>query len=277
METENNNNKKKNTRRDFLLASTAIAGGLLSMSLLKPLKAFSGGTDSKSSPADTAKGNAKNAATGASPTDHWYGFYFDIEKCIGCGSCAKACKKENDVPLEPFFYRTWVEQYTVKNDQTVLIESPNGGIDGFKQSVPKEDIFKAFTVPKACNHCAKSPCEQVCPVGASYHTPDGVVLVDQSYCIGCGYCVQACPYGCRYMHPEKHVVDKCTLCYHRITKGIEPACVEVCPTGARMYGDLHDKKGPLVAFLKDHNCHVLKPQLNTKPKLFYNGLSEEVK
>ena len=211
------------------------------------------------------------------PSDIWYGIGIDIKKCIGCGRCANACKSENHVPREPFFFRTWVEQYTIKNDNTIKVESPNGGIDGFTQTVPEDEIFKTFFVPKMCNHCYKSPCVQVCPVGATYVSPEGVVLVDDKYCIGCRYCIQACPYGCRYLHPVKKVVDKCTLCYHRITKGLSPACVEVCPTGARMYGNLHDKSSPLVKFLKDHNCQVLKPNLNTGSKLFYNSLSAEVR
>ncbi|MFH0864920.1 MAG: 4Fe-4S dicluster domain-containing protein [Bacteroidota bacterium] len=277
METESTNKKNK-TRRDFFIASSAIAGGLISLSLLNHLKALSTGSVSGTDTASSVTGKSNNTSKNAGDSEgHWYGFGFDIEKCIGCGNCALACKKENDIPVEPFFFRTWVEQYTTKNDETTVIESPNGGIDGFKQSVPEEDIFKSYFVPKTCNHCAKSPCEQVCPVGATFITPDGVVLIDEKYCLGCGYCIQACPYGCRYMHPEKHVADKCTFCYHRIAKGLQPACVEVCPTGARQYGDLHDKKSSLVAFLKEHTCRVLKPQLNTKPKLFYNALSEEVK
>jgi tetrathionate reductase subunit B len=268
MESENN---KKKTRRDFLIATTAIAGGLVALPMLKPFGAFSKEADS-SKTADAAK---KIKAVGK--TDRYYGFGFDIEKCIGCGKCAVACKTENDVSTEPFYFRTWVEQYVITNDDKVKIASPNGGIDAQKQLVPDSDVFKSFFVPKTCNQCAKSPCDQVCPVGATFTSPDGVVMVDSSYCIGCGYCVQACPYGCRYIKPDTHTVDKCNLCYHRITKDMPPACVEVCPTGARMYGDLHDKSGPLVAFIKEHNTRVLKPNLNTKPKLFYNALAEEVR
>jgi tetrathionate reductase subunit B len=207
----------------------------------------------------------------------WYGIVIDIKKCIGCGNCAKACKKENDVPIEPFFFRTWVEQYTVRNDGTVDITSPNGGIDGFEQTVPDEDIFKSYFVPKMCNHCAKSPCEQVCPVGATFLSPEGVVLVDENYCIGCRYCVQACPYGCRFIHPVKKVANKCTLCYHRIKKDLAPACMETCPTGARMYGNLRDRNSEIVMFLKEHTTQVLRPNLNTGSKLYYNELSSEVR
>ncbi len=206
----------------------------------------------------------------------WWGIGIDIHKCIGCGMCARGCKIENDVPEEPFYFRTWVEQYTILNNGEIKIESPNGGIDGFNNSTPEEEIFKSFFVPKMCNHCSKSPCTQVCPVGATFESPDGVALVDEKYCIGCGYCVQACPYGCRYLHPEKKVADKCTLCYHRLEKGLAPACMEVCPSKARIYGNLRDRDSEIVRFLKENDYHVLKPHLNTGSKLFYNGLSAEI-
>ena len=251
--------KLNDNRRNFLRKSAVLAGTLLATSVTKPFTAVI------------------FAANQPDKTKPWYGIGIDIEKCIGCGMCAKACKSENDVPKEPFYYRSWVEQYTIKNDGSVKVESPNGGIDGFTQTVASEDIFKTFFVPKMCNHCAKSPCTQVCPVGATYESPEGIALVDDKYCIGCRYCIQACPYGCRYLHPVKNTVDKCTLCYHRIKKGLSPACIEVCPTGARIYGDLDDKEGLLNKFLKEHNCHVLKPNLNTGSKLFYNGLSAEVR
>jgi len=253
------NERVNETRRNFLRKSAVLAGTLLASSASQPFTAmiFAANQPDKSKP--------------------WYAIGIDIEKCIGCGMCAKACKSENDVPKEPFYYRSWVEQYILKNDGTLKVESPNGGIDGQKQSVPDEEIFKTFSVPKMCNHCEKSPCVQVCPVGATFDSPEGVVLVDDKYCIGCRYCIQACPYGCRYLHPEKKTADKCTLCYHRITKGLNPACFEVCPTGARIYGDLNDKNGVMHKFLKEHNCHVLKPNLNTGSKLFYNGLSAEVR
>ncbi len=251
-------NTKVSSRRDFFKKSGAIAGGLLLVSMLDPLKQIK------------ALAGEKPKGKGA-----WYGIGVDLEKCIGCGSCAKACKTENNVPKEPFFFRSWVEQYSVTANGVVKVQSPNGGVDGFKQPVLDKEIEKSFFIPKSCNHCAKSPCEQVCPVGATFISPDGVVLVDETYCIGCGYCVQACPYACRYLHPVKHTADKCTLCYHRIKKGLAPACITVCPTGAKIYGDLNDKNSDLVKFIKEHNCTVLKPHLNTKPKFFYNALKEE--
>lgn len=249
--------EKNSSRRDFFKKSGAIAGGVIFVSLLDPLKRVYATKE--------PKGKGK-----------WYGVAIDIEKCIGCASCARACKKENDVPPEPFFFRNWVEQYVITIHEEVKVSSPNGGIDGFKKLVPDDEVYKSFFVPKMCNHCAKSPCTQVCPVGASFESEEGIALVDKSYCIGCGYCVQACPYGCRYLDPKQGVVDKCTLCYHRLQKGLDPACMAVCPTRARIYGDLNDKKSEIVKFIKDNNCVVLKAQLNTGSKCFYNSLSQEV-
>ena len=131
--------------------------------------------------------------------DHWWAMAIDIEKCIGCGNCVRACKAENDVLLEPDCFRTWVERYHVRPDDPGHpdVDSPDGGYEGFPEKYKPGDGAKSFFVPKMCNHCAHSPCVQVCPVGATFESPDGVVLVDKSYCLGCRYCVQACPYGCR--------------------------------------------------------------------------------
>ena len=107
---------------------------------------------------------------------------------------------------EPFYFRTWVERYHVPNGDIEHpdVDSPNGGNDGFPAQYRAGDGAKSFFVPKLCNHCADSPCVQVCPVGATFVSPDGVVLVDKNYCLGCRYCVQACPYGCRYHRPAHH-------------------------------------------------------------------------
>ncbi|MFC2080091.1 4Fe-4S dicluster domain-containing protein [Bacteroidota bacterium] len=247
------------TRRNFVKKTAAFVGTVAISSLTKPFEAFV---------------YATNPPEGEGP---WWGVGIDIKKCIGCGNCAKVCKIENNIPEEPFFYRSWVEQYTIKEDGSLKVISPNGGIDGFPENENEEDIFKTFFVPKMCNVCEKSPCTQVCPVGATFESPEGITLVDDEHCIGCSYCVQACPYGCRYIHPKKKVADKCTLCYHRLKKGLAPACMEICPTGARIYGDIREKDGVLYNFLKEHDCQVLKPHLNTGSKLHYNGLTAEVR
>ena len=207
----------------------------------------------------------------------YWGFAVDVTKCIGCGRCADACKTENEVPREAFYFRTWVERYIFRRSGEINVDSPNGGIDGYPQPQDPETITKSFFVPKMCNHCENSPCDQVCPVGATFKTEDGVVLVDRKYCIGCRYCIQACPYGCRYFHPVLHVADKCTLCYHRIKKGLKTACVEVCPTGARMFGDLSDPKSAITKFRESEAIQTLKAHMGTEPKLVYKGLDKEVR
>ncbi len=246
-------------RREFLKHAGLFTGGILISGGLHPFQ-------------------SAVFATEMNPdSKHWYGMAIDLKECIGCGRCADACKTENDVPREPFYFRTWIEQYAVKKNGELHIISEKGGLEGSRQVIPDDEIFKSFFIPKMCNQCAKSPCTQVCPVGATFESPEGVALVDQTYCIGCSYCVQACPYGCRYIHPEKKVADKCTLCYHRITKGLLPACQEVCPKGAKIFGDLNDPEGDLVKFIQKHDWQVLKPHMNTRPKVFYNGLTGEVK
>ncbi|MEK7260913.1 MAG: 4Fe-4S dicluster domain-containing protein, partial [Pseudomonadota bacterium] len=137
-------------------------------------------------------------------------------------------------------------------------------------------IEKAFFVPKLCNQCEHPPCVQVCPVGATFRTPDGVVLIDHNYCIGCQYCVQACPYGVRLFNHAHGVTDKCTWCYHRIARGLKPACVEVCPTNARIFGDQNDPESPISKFIRENRTRVLKPEMGTSPNVFYVGLDKEV-
>lgn len=234
----------------------------------------------------------KSAAAGAvpgdyDPTAHSWRMMIDIEKCIGCGLCAEACKKENKVPLKPCYFRTWIERYIIKRAEPgsddargrTVVDSPNGGIGGFPPTaVPKEEILKSFFVPKQCNHCANSPCDQACPVGATFSTPDGVVLVDPKYCIGCCFCIHSCPYGCRFLDPTTRTVNKCSLCYHRITRGLKTACTEVCPTGARAIGDLKNLApgDPVQVFLEKNKVQVLKPHLGTHPRMLYAGLDKEV-
>jgi Fe-S-cluster-containing dehydrogenase component len=211
-------------------------------------------------------------------TEHWWGMIIDIEKCIGCGNCVRACKAENDVPLEEGHFRTWVERYEVSSGDLdhPRVESPNGGYDGFPAGSASAKA-KTFFVPKLCNHCVDSPCVQVCPVGATFDSPDGVVLVDKQYCIGCRYCVQACPYGCRFIDERTMTVDKCDLCYHRITKGLTTACCEACPTGARQLVDLKNPDDPVHEFLRTNAVHVLKPQMATGAKVYYRALDGAVR
>jgi Fe-S-cluster-containing dehydrogenase component len=201
-----------------------------------------------------------------------------IDRCIGCGMCVDACKTENDVLRVPFFFRTWVERYVIHMDGEVTVESIGSGTS---VPAPEEEAearrLRSFFVPKLCNQCDNPPCVQVCPVGATFKTQDGVILVDSDYCIGCRYCIQACPYGARYLDPRTKTADKCTFCYHRITRGLLPACVEVCPTQARVFGELGTRSSPLHRMKRMNSLNVLKPSLNTEPKVFYSDMDGEVR
>jgi tetrathionate reductase subunit B len=222
-----------------------------------------------------------STAAGAAPhpdaydwNDHLYAYLIDTTKCIGCGSCVRACAAENKVP--DGFFRTWVERYVVGMEDS-HVDSPNGGKDGFPPIQVGFAATKHFFVPKMCNHCKETPCIQVCPVGASYRTKDGVVMVDGERCIGCAYCVQACPYGSRFINPATHTAEKCTWCYHRITKGLKPACVEVCPTQTRLFGDLKREDDPVRHVIEHDRIAVLQGHLLTEPRCFYLHLDKEVR
>lgn len=208
--------------------------------------------------------------------EHYWAMSIDIAKCIGCGNCVDACSRENGVPAG--YFRTWVEKYSVGGwpEEHPEVTSPDGGKEGFHNEAPSGKT-KSFFVPKLCNHCASSPCVQVCPVGATFESPDGLVLVDKTYCLGCRYCVQACPYGCRYIDPAQQVVDKCTLCYHRISKGLTTACCETCPTGARTLADLKNPNDPIHEFLRTNSVQVLKPHMATGSKVYYRELDQSVR
>lgn len=207
----------------------------------------------------------------------WYGFGVSVDKCIGCARCMEACKTENDVPREPFFFRTWVERYIIRKDGEAVVKAIEPNLEAAPDTSGDRSILRSFFVPKLCNQCADPPCVQVCPVGATFQTEDGVVLVNIKTCVGCRYCIQACPYGARYLHPKTHTADKCTFCYHRISQNLLPACVEVCPTQARIFGDLNSAASPLTRFRRMNKIHVLKPALNTDPKAYYAGLDGEVR
>jgi tetrathionate reductase subunit B len=222
------------------------------------------------------------------PAAHSWAFVVDTRACIGCGQCVVACKEENGVPLDGEHTRTWVERHQVAPDGSVAVDSPEAGINGFPAmpavaGVGQDGTAATQFVPRLCMQCENSPCTAVCPVGATFRTADGVILVDEERCIGCGYCVVACPYGARYIVPAgprtptgvAGVADKCTFCYHRITRGREPACVEICPVGARKFGDLTDPTSEVSTILRDQATRVLRPELGTRPRVHYVGLLGE--
>ncbi len=275
--------KTKFTRRNVLATLGGALTGLLTLSVVRKSKA-----------AVQKLFVSSNAPKGYDPNKHKWLMAIDINRCIGCALCVEACKKENNVPPEPTYFRTWIERYIIKKPARgsaelrgeVLVDSPNGGLGTELEhhsfpptKVPREEILKSFYVPKLCNLCEHSPCTQACPVGATFDTPDGAVLIDPNYCVGCGFCIQACPYGCRFMNPVTKTAEKCSLCYHRITRGLKPACVEVCPTEARIFGDLKNLQpnDPLQRFIENNTVSVLKPHLGTEPRVLYAGMDKEVR
>ena len=254
------------SRRKFL--KTAITGGIAAS---LPLSAF------KLLNPDEVRASIGNDKV------RW-AFLVDIQKCVGCGLCVKACKLENEVPYDLPVTRTWVERYVVTKDGESHIDCPEGGArDGYTspkvrdEEIKPEEITKAFFVPKLCNQCQNPACVQVCPVGATYQTLDGVVLVDRTWCIGCGYCIMACPYGVRFFHPVHKTAEKCTFCYHRISKGLESACVQACPFEARRMGNLKDPDDPVTKIIMTQQVSILKDEYGTKPQVYYIGLDERVR
>lgn len=189
----------------------------------------------------------KSEASGDRYEKRRWAMYIDVSKCYGCMACVAACASENNVPIGSF--RTWIERHVVGDGVIVF-------------------------VPKQCNHCDNPPCVKPCPTGATFKRDDGLVLVNDDLCIGCGACIQACPYGARYSNPIKGVADKCTFCDHRIYQGLLPACVEACPTGARVFGDVNDPGSVISRILAKTATQRLKLGTGAEPMIFYRDLPE---
>lgn len=200
----------------------------------------------------TTTNSAETADTkpaSAAKRQHW-AMVVDLAKCIACQACTVACAMENDVPIGKF--RTIVNNYEIKLGQQV----------------------HSVVLPRLCNHCEQPPCIPVCPVQATYKRSDGIVVIDNQRCVGCGYCVQACPYDARFINPRTQTADKCTFCLHRVEAGLLPACVETCVGGARIFGDLNNKKSIVATIVENQATQVLRPEMKTQPQVFYLGLDQ---
>ncbi|TDQ57963.1 tetrathionate reductase subunit B [Mesocricetibacter intestinalis] len=182
-----------------------------------------------------------------------YAMLIDLRRCIGCQACTVSCCIENATPLNAF--RTTVSQYEISDGKRLA-----------------ENVL----LPRLCNHCDKPPCVPVCPVQATFQRRDGIVVVNNKQCIGCGYCVQACPYDARFINEQTKTADKCTFCVHRLEAGLLPACVESCVGGARIIGDLNDPDSNIARLYRRHQSalKVLKPEAGTQPQVFYLGLED---
>lgn len=227
----------------------------------------------------------KFTVSATSPIDGTlFGYALDISRCIGCRKCVYACVEENNLSRDPQVH--WIQVLEMEKEKGVDLHHANLYYD--HKEVPHAGHFY---MPVACQQCKNPPCVKTCPVEATWTDPDGIVVVDYNWCIGCRCCMAACPYGARHfnwtdpsipkdaINPDtdylgnrprmKGAVEKCTFCIQRVRKGLYPKCVEVCPVGARKFGNLLDPKSEIRYILENKRVLVLKEELNTQPKFFY--------
>ena len=197
-------------------------------------------------------------------TEKKLGLAIDLDTCVGCHACVVSCKEWN------------TSNYgTPLSDIDAYGEKPTGTFLNRVHTYEVESEYNEHKVvhfPKSCLHCEDAPCVTVCPTGASYkRESDGIVLVNEDACIGCGLCAWACPYGAREMDADAGVMKKCTLCVDRIynenipEEDREPACVRACPTNARHFGDFADPNSNVSQMTQARSGIELMPELQAKP------------
>jgi len=213
-----------------------------------------------------------------------FAYGLDIARCVGCRRCVYACVHENNQSRNPQIH--WIRVLRMEKENGIEFAESTAYYE--PEKVPEPD---AFYVPVACQQCRNPPCVKVCPVKATWQESDGIVVIDSDWCIGCRCCMSACPYGARHfnwadpgipsaeINPETHylgnrprprgVVEKCTFCIHRTREGRYPACVEICPVGARKFGNLLDEESEMSYLLREKRVFVLKEELNTRPRFYY--------
>ena len=213
-----------------------------------------------------------------------FGYGLDLSRCIGCRRCVYGCVNENNQSRDPQIH--WIRVLEMEKSKGINLEESDPYYN--PEAVPEED---SFYMPVACQQCRNAPCVKVCPVEATWQEADGIVVVDYDHCIGCRCCMSACPYGARHFNwaePEieaeqvnpimhylgnrprpKGVVEKCTFCIQRVRNGRYPACVEICPVGARKFGNLLDDADEIRVLMREKRVFVLKEDLNTQPKFYY--------
>lgn len=214
--------------------------------------------------------------------DVQFGYALNLSACIGCRRCAEACHEENN------------HDRATNNSYIRVLAIDKGTVDlafsttQYDGAVPAKD---KYYMPVQCHQCDNAPCVKVCPVEATWKEADGIVVVDYDWCIGCRYCEAACPYHARRFNwtaPEvptaeinpdqaylsnrirpQGVMEKCTFCLHRTRKGQMPACLEACPTGSRVFGNLLDPDSEIRRVLQTKRVFILKEDLGTQPRFFY--------
>lgn len=211
-----------------------------------------------------------------------FGYALNLSACTGCRRCEYACAEENNTSRDP-------EMHYIR-----VLEIPVGTLDviradtGYEGEVPREGHFY---MPVQCHQCRNAPCVTACPVQATWQEPDGVIVVDYDWCIGCRYCEVACPYFARRfnmadpslrpseINPDqglltnrersKGVMEKCHFCLHRTRRGEYPACLEACPTGARKFGNLLDPQSEVRQVLATKRVYVFREEAGTQPRFYY--------
>jgi len=206
---------------------------------------------------------ARPAGEPASSKVRW-GMLIDTTRCVpDCDKCVQACNTENGLsggraPTDP----QWIRKIEIRLERT----------------------GRTVHAPVMCQHCAQPPCVDVCPTGASFKRGDGIVLVDRHTCIGCRYCMMACPYKARsFVHEPLHdqkadvprgkgCVESCTMCVHRIDKGLTPACVQACPEGVFVFGDLNDPGSAIARRVREIASSQIRPDLALDTAVRYHGI-----
>jgi len=211
-----------------------------------------------------------------------YAYALNLDACTGCRQCEYACAAENNTSRDPQMHYIHVLQLDAG---TFDLDDAEQQYEG---TVPKR---AHVYMPVSCQQCANPPCVRACPVNATWREPDGIVVVDYDWCIGCRYCEAACPYGARHfnfaepsiapseINPDQGylsnrirpqgVMEKCHFCLHRVREGRLPACQEACPVGARHFGNLLDPTSDVRRILDTKRVYVLREELGTMPRFFY--------
>ncbi|MFH1136186.1 MAG: 4Fe-4S dicluster domain-containing protein [Pseudomonadota bacterium] len=226
-----------------------------------------------------------DAPVGAFSLAQRYAMVIDVKKLTAedYEACAAACHRVHNVPdirksdgsVDVMHEVKWIWRDEYEN---VFPEQANPFADEIT-------AHKDFLV--LCNHCDSPPCVRVCPTQATWKREnDGIVVIDMHRCIGCRFCMAGCPYGSRsfnwsdprpfiketnptYPTRMKGVVEKCNFCVERLAKGLFPACVEACKSGALTFGDLESPSSTVRELLRKHHTIRRKPSLGTGPNIFY--------